>query len=107
MYIPGVRSPRPCSDLDVHDARLGEVVGQVLHHEECLLLAIFHLLADSMELRDKVRKHLHRRVCRGCDCLEKLDLSLTTFVLLNRLQDETFLVDLDKINTDIKVGPLR
>ena len=94
--VPCIWAPRPRSYLDVHDARLGEVVGQVLHHEEGLLLAILHLLADSMELRDKVCKHLHCRVCRGGDCLEKLDLSLTPLVLLNRLQDETLLVDLDK-----------
>ena len=98
MSVPGIWAPRPRPDLDVHDAGLGEVVGQVLHHEEGLLLAILHLLADPMELRNIVSKHLHSRVCRGGDCLEKLDLSLTPFVLLNRLQDETFLVDLDKNN---------
>ena len=94
MCIPGVRSPRPCSDLDVHDARLGEVVGEVLHHEECLLLAVLHLLVDPVELRDEVCEHLDSRVCRGSDCLEKLNLSLSPLVLLNWLQDQTFLVNL-------------
>ena len=92
--VPGVRSPRPCSDLDVHDARLGEVVGEVLHHQECLLLAILDLLVDPVELRDEVCKHLDSWVCRGRDCLEKLNLSLSPLVLLNWLQDQTFLVNL-------------
>ena len=52
-----------------------------------------------MELRDKVCKHSHSRVTRGGDCLEKLDLSLTALVLLHRLQDQTFLVNLNRKST--------
>ena len=99
MYVPGIRAPRPRSDLDVHDARLGEVVGEILHHQEGLLLAILHLLINPMELRDKVCKHPDSWVCRGGDCLEKLNLSLTALVLLYRLQDQTFLVNLNRKST--------
>ena len=63
VSVPGIWAPRPRPDLDVHDASLGEVIGQVLHHEKGLLLSILHLLADPMELRNIVSKHLHSRVC--------------------------------------------
>ena len=60
----GVWAPGPRPYLDVHDARLGEVAGQVLHHEELLhLTVILGLLANSMELGNKINENFHRWIC--------------------------------------------
>ena len=45
------------SNLDVHDAGLGEVPSQVLHHDELLLTSIrLGSLVDTVELRNKLEK---------------------------------------------------